>query len=457
MKSYDIIVIGSGGGSKITRPAANMGKKVAIIESGRLGGTCLNHGCIPSKMLIHPADVVEEIRGAEKFSLTVDQNISVDFKGLVSRVSQTIDGESDSIQPLYDKHDNIDFYPHHARFVADKVIEVNGEQLTAEQIFVVTGAKASIPPIPGLEGTPYLTYKEALRLEQKPKSMIVLGGGYIAVELGHYFANMGIDVTFVVRSVFVRAEDKDVQDEFTAVFKQKHRVYQGVTTDKVSHDGTQFQITISSEDGPKVLAADQLFVATGVVPNTDKLGLENTAVQTSDDGYIKVDDRFETAVPGVYAFGDVIGRYLFRHSANFEGEYVFNAHVAKTNDKPVEYPPVPHAIFTNPQIAGVGKTEQELAGTDYIVGKNNYAASAMGIALLSDHGFAKVLFDKKTRKLVGAHIIGEEASNMIHMCIIAMTMGATIDDLSKMIYIHPALPEIVRNAIRKAKAEFCQL
>lgn len=456
MKKFDIIVIGSGAGSKITRPAANMGKTVAIIEKGRLGGTCLNHGCIPSKMLIHPADVATTIRHAHRFDIEVDPIKHVNFSNLVTRVNQTIDDESDSIKPLYNNHDNITLYPCHGRFISDYVIDVDGELITADQIFIVTGARAHRPDISGLEMTPYLTYKEALRMTTQPKSMIIIGGGYIAVELGHYFAALGTDVTFVVRSELIRQEDDDVRQEFHRVFSQHHTVYDRWYPTQVKHEGNQFSVQITNSKDVKTLSAEHLFIATGVVPNTDNIGLENTGVKTDSNGFIVVNDRFETDIKGVVAFGDVVGRYLFRHSANFEGEYVFNEHVKQSTHHPVDYPPIPHAIFTYPQVAGVGVTEQELKhrGVDYVVGLNRYESSAMGMALRSDYGFVKVLFDRETRQLVGAHIIGEEASNMIHMCIAFMLMKATVDTMHQMVYVHPALPEVVRNAVRKAIQQF---
>ena len=171
------------------------------------------------------------------------------------------------------------------------------------------------------------------------------------------------------------------------------------------------------------------------------------------EGYIKVDEYLQTSVPGVYSFGDCIGRYQFRHSANFEGEYLFRTVFQDPSREPIRYPPVPHAIFSSPQVAGVGKTEDELKkeGVDYVAGVNPYAKSAMGMALLSDHGFCKILIGRKSRKILGAHIVGDEASDMIHMLIAMMYKEGTLDDLLGMIYIHPALPEIVRNAARKAK------
>lgn len=456
MKNYDVIVIGSGGGSKITRPAANLGLKVAIIEKGELGGTCLNHGCIPSKMLIHPADIASHLKDADKFSLEINQNFGVRFEELIARVTKTIEKDSNSIAPAYEKHPNIDLYPYAAKFISNNVIEVNGEQLHGDKIFIAVGARASIPNIPGLNGTPYFTYKEALRNTTQPKKMIVIGGGYIAVELGYFYAAMGTDVTFLVRSGMAKAEDIDVQAEFQETFCANHDVRLGTTPTNVQHDGNEFTVEFTCpKEGTVTMKADSLFVATGVSSNADTLSLENTDIKVNSNGWIEVDEHLQTGAENVYAFGDVIGKYLFRHNANFEGEYLFKNVFDEMFPEPIYYPPMPHAIFSNPQVAGVGATEQELKeqGTPYVVGLNTYRSSAMGMALLSENGFCKLMFHADTKKLLGAHIIGEEASNMIHMCIAYMNMGGTLDDMLRTIYVHPALPEIVRNAARKAMAK----
>ena len=453
MKKYDVIVIGSGGGAKITSPAAKLGLKVAAIEKDKLGGTCLNRGCIPSKMLIHPADVAEEIRNAKKFDIYNDTNFQVDFKRLITRISNTVDGDSQKIEAGYGKNPNIDFYNASARFVSNKVVEVNGEQLTADKIFIGVGTRPQIPAIDGLAGTPFMTSTEALRNTTLPKRVIVLGGGYIAVELGHAYGALGSEVHFLVRSKFLRQEDHQVSDEFNRVFAEKYHCHIGVTLKKVQYNNGQFRISYEMGGEVKSIIADSLLVATGIVSNADTLMLEKTDIKTTDKGFITVDDHFRTAVDGVYALGDCIGRYFFRHSVNFEGDYLFDEVFGAKRGRPIKYPPMPHAIFTSPQVAGVGMTEQECQdkSIDYVVGMNPYSSSAMGMALLSDHGFCKIIIERRSRKILGAHIIGDEASNMIHMLIAFMNKDGTLDDLLNMIYIHPALPEIVRNAARKAK------
>ncbi len=459
MKKYDILVIGSGGGSKLCVPAAQLGYTVAIVEKSKMGGTCLNRGCIPSKMTIYPATLAQMIRESKKFGIHA-QIKKIDFEKLIKRISKTVDDDEEGIRDSYKGSKNPVLYAGDAKFVSEKVIEVNGEQITADKIFIAAGARSIIPPIPGLEGTPYMTSTEALRNIKPIKDLIVVGGGYIAVELGHAYSGLGSKVHFLVRDMFIGREDKDIVEGLTQKFKELHKVYMPVETEKVEYKNKKFIVSIKYPDGKKAkVKGDGLLIATGVKPNSDQLGLDKTTIKMDQRGFIINNEFLETNVPGVYAMGDVSGRYLFRHAVNFEGEYLLNTLLKNKQRVAIAYPPMPHAIFTYPEIAGVGMTEQDLIAKNipYIVGKCPYEKVAMGQARLSDVGFVKLMFDRATRKLLGAYILGEEASTMIHQLVYAMTFNATIDDLMKMIYIHPALPETIRNALRDALKEFDKL
>ncbi|MFQ5620401.1 MAG: dihydrolipoyl dehydrogenase [Candidatus Nanoarchaeia archaeon] len=455
MKKYDIIVIGTGGGTKL-RPASELGYKVAMIEKGKLGGTCLNRGCIPSKMLIYPAHVATHTKDAKKINLNT-QFKGADFSKLISRINRDINSDSNAIEEYYKTTKKFDFYKGEAKFISDKIVEVNGKKLTAKYIFIAVGARPRIPPIPGLEGTPYMTSTEALTNKKLPKKLLVIGGGYIACEIGYAYSALGSSVEFIVRSGLLGREDSDIQKEFAKVFTKQQKVHLGHSTQKVEYKNTTFTLTLKDKKGKtKKLKGDALLVATGVIPNNDKLNLQNTKIKLNKRGFLKVNKYLETNVKGVFGLGDCVGNYMFRHSVNFEGEHLFNTLIKKKKKNPIKYPPMPHAVFSYPEIAAVGKTEDELKkeGEKYIVGMNTYKKSAQGMARKPDHGFVKLLFDKKSRKLLGAHIIGDEASNMIHQLIYAMTFNAKAEDLLNMIYIHPALPEIVRNAVRKAQRMF---
>jgi dihydrolipoamide dehydrogenase len=455
-KHYDILVIGAGGGTKLVSPPAKMGLKVAVIDKEEPGGTCLNRGCIPSKMLIHPADMAAHMDDLDKFYIK-QKGYKFNFKKLTKEVTERVSGDAAGIATAYDAHPNIDFYPGFATFKDNQTVTVNGQELTADKIFIAVGSRPSIPQIPGLEGTPYWTSREALRPPYQPKKLLVIGGGYIATELGHFYGAFDTDVEFIVRSGLVSAEDAEIREEFTRAFMSRYTVHLGMQIQSVEYERGVFFVKVIDANGKvQQLHGDALLVATGIRPNSDTLALENTDIRLTEHGYIEVDDYLQTSVSNVWALGDCIGNHFFRHSVNFEGEYLFRTLIESPNREPIDYPPMPHAIFSYPQVGGVGRTEEELIaqGRAYIVGRNRYEKSAMGMALKSEYGLVKLLFDTQTKKLLGAHIVGEEASDMIHMCIAYMNMGGTLDDMLRTIYIHPALPENVRNAARDAKKQF---
>jgi mycothione reductase len=453
MKKFDLIVIGSGGGAKVSSPAASMGLKVAVIEKDRLGGTCLNRGCIPSKMLIHPADVATEIKEAHRFDIHNNPQLNVNFAKLVERISQTVDADSNKIEASYMQHPNINLFKGSAKFVENKVIEINNEQITADKILLAVGTRPTIPDIPGLAGTPFMTSTEALRNTILPSSMIIIGGGYIGCEIGHAYGAFGTKTTFLVRSKLLRAQDAGIAAEFQKVFSHYHDVRLGALPTRVEYSNNTFSVHYTHDGKDSCVSAEALLIATGITSNVDTLDLINTDIALQTGNFIKVNEYLETSVAGVFAIGECIGKYFFRHSVNFEGEYLFDYIFGGKPRSPINYPPMPFAVFTHPQVAGVGATEEELKtkGINYVVGLNPYKNSAMGMALLSDYGFCKILVEPKSRRILGGHILGPEASDMIHMIIAYMNMNATLDDLLRTIYIHPALPEIVRNAARKAK------
>jgi len=456
MKHYDIIIIGAGGGPKL-RAATDAGKTVAIIEEAELWGTCLNRGCIPSKMLIYPSDLVTHIREDHKdLFIDLPQNPRINYEKLSEDTNANIKKDSDSIEPFYDTIENLTLYRWHASFVENKIVEVNGEYMSADTIYIATGSTPSIPPIEWLAWTPYMTSKEALSNKKLPKKMIVIWGWYIAVELWHVYGAAGTDVHFLVRSGMIKAEDKDVREAFQKDFSERYNVHFGTSPTKVEYKNNTFFVTVIDADrNTEVMESDALFIATWVKPMTEWFWLENTDIQLSGKGFIQVDDYLETDVPWVYALGDVIWGYLFRHSVNYEWEYLMKQHYSKEAKKPLVYPPVPHAIFTYPQIAWVWVTEDELIaqwkqeGVDYETSIHNYKNSAMWSAMRVKLWFVKLIADKNTWVLLWAHIIWEKASDMIHMMIVLISVKQTVHFMvDDMIFIHPALSEVVRNAAR---------
>jgi len=456
-KSYDIIVIGSGAGLNIARNASSNGFKTAFIEKGSLGGTCLNRGCIPSKMLIYPSEAADRIREASKLDISVSSEVQVDFSRLINRIKEHTSAISNEILTSVKEKENLDFYHDNARFISDSVVKVGDDELKADKIFVGTGSKPFIPDIPGLKDTDYMTSTEALTLREIPKSLIVIGAGYIAAELGYAYRACGCKVDFVVRSRFLRNEDDDISEEFQKVFSKNHNIHQGWHPVQVSKKGEMFNLECSNDNGDKkILSAESFLVAVGVVPEIEGLGLEHTGIRLDARGNIKVDECLRTDVPGIFAFGDVVGNYFFRHTANYEAKYLTSTQVLGDFEKPIDYGPVPHAVFSCPEISGVGLTEQQVldSGADYIVGTARYEDCTPGIARQSDHGLVKLIFNRKTKKLLGAHIVGDEAATMVHMFIAFMKMRGTLDDMLDTIFIHPALPEVAKEALLDARDRF---
>ena len=450
MKSYDIIIIGTGGGNKLAGSLAKLGKKIALVEKSKAGGTCLNRGCIPSKMMIHPANRMHDLKDIERINIKSDS--SIDFAKLTSRINSYTDGTSERVEAGRQKSAQIDYYKGTGRFVADKVVSVNGEELTAETIVIATGSKPLIPDIDGLAHTPFMTSNEALRAKKLPKSLIVIGGGYIATELGGAYAAFGSEVSFVLRSEFLRPLDSSLREIFIPEFSKGKTVYDHTDILSAAYAKGKFTLKIKHEGSEKEISAEELLVCAGVVPNSSDLQLENTSIQADSKGFIQVNDFLETNVPGVYAIGDVAGNFLFRHSVNFEAEYFVEANYIAESQSKIDYPPMPAAVFSNPEIGTVGLTEKEVQEQkiSYIVGKAKYSSIAMAKARGLDTGLVKLIFDTSSHKLLGAHILGEEAATMIQELVLAVTHQLTAQEIYKQVYIHPAFPEVVRNALRSA-------
>ncbi|MGD2170269.1 MAG: dihydrolipoyl dehydrogenase [Chlamydiota bacterium] len=446
-KKYDVIVVGGGAGTKLVRPVAARGLQVAVIEKEKMGGTCLNRGCIPSKMLIQAADVAYWANKAREYHIHVAIQ-DIDFPKIVEEVNVTVDEEAGNIPPQYEKNPNIHLYQAAGKFVSEKVLEVGGERITADHIFLAIGARPYIPNIEGLRDTPFMTSKEALRNTKRPKKTIIIGGGYIGSELGFYYQMLGSEVHVITKGGLLTREDIDIQEEFEKGFSEIVKVHKNSQVQKVEYNQGIFTVHYFQNKEQKRLSSDALLIATGLKPWTDQIGLENTKIATDDKGFIQVNASLKTTQENVWAFGDCIGRYFYRHTANYEGEQLFKNVIVDKKERPVIYPPVPHAIFTHPRIGSVGATEQELItkNTPYAVGINSYCDSARGMALKCSEGFVKLLFHKDSRKLIGGHCIGDEASDLVHMLVAYMKMGATLEDLLDTIYVHPTLPEIIRHA-----------
>lgn len=443
MKKFDVLVIGSGAGLEVASYASEKGLSVALVEEGPLGGTCLNRGCIHSKMLIHSADVAETIKSSEKFGIK-SKIERINFASIVKRVNQVVDTDSQNIEKSIREGGNPVLYKVRGKFIGPKQMQVGNETIEADKVFIVGGTRPSAPPIPGLENTPYLDSTKALRLEKQPEHMVVIGGGYIAAELAHFYGSLGTKITILVRrDRMLDNEDEEIADWFSSEFSKKHNILFNTEAETVSYKDNKFTIKLKGKE--EKLIADQLLVATGRVPNTDILEISATGVKTDEKGFIKVNEYLQTNVENIWAFGDIIGILPFRHTANDQvGFSIKNAFAGKK----VPFDPfaIGHAVFSSPQVGGVGKTEQELkkAGIKYKVGRAELKDTGMGGAL-QENGLAKVLVDEQNN-ILGCHIIGSQASILIHEAIVAMKGNGSAVAITNSVYIHPALPEWLQRA-----------
>ena len=448
MDRFDVIVIGSGSGLEVSSEAVERGLSVAVVEEGPFGGTCLNRGCIPTKMLIHSADIMETIKTAGQFGIHAKVE-RIDWQSIIRRVADEIDGDARAVEEGNQKAPNITVFKGRGRFVADKTLEVNGQRLTAETVLIAAGARPRVPDIRGLSDVPYVTSDEALRLPEQPERLAIVGGGYIAAELGHFFGALGTEVTLIQRGpLLVQQEDRDVSRRFTEISKRKFRVLLDTQISRVYRNTDEVAIEVSTSGNTETITSDLLLIATGRVANSDLVEVGRTGVEVDQRGFIKVDEYLETRVPGIWALGDIVGKNLLKHSANLGAAYVAHNMFNPDGKVAVNYHAVPHAIFASPQVAGVGLTEEAASelGVPYVAATYDYYDTAFGSAIEDRDGFVKVLAHRETQEILGCHIMGTDAATLVQEATNAMRMRLSTDAITQSIYVHPALPEVVQRA-----------
>ena len=449
METFDVLVVGSGSGATIADAAVRTGRRVALIERDAFGGTCLNRGCIPSKMVIYAADLVCQIKQAERLGVRARIE-EVDFGFIMERMRRSVAEDRRPLEEAVRRTEGLTYYNTTGEFVSDYTMRVGDDTVKAENVFIVSGARPMIPPIKGLEGVDYLTSVNVWDLRELPKSMIIAGGGFIAAEMAHFFSAMGVDVTIISRSPrLLRSLEPEVSDTLTQALRNRMSVQTGLEVTEVREKGGLKEVTTTDKAGlTKIFRAESLFVAAGLRSNADLLKPERTGVQLDEKGYIKVNEFYETSKPRIWAFGDAIGRAMFKHVANKEAELVWHA-FSHGHKEALNYDQIPYAIFTWPQIASVGLTEEEALrrGKSILIGLNNYADTAKGEAMGEKDGFVKVVVEEETYRVLGAHIVGPEAPTLIQEVIDAMNTGdGSINPILDTMHIHPALPEVVQNA-----------
>jgi len=454
MKEYDLIVIGSGSGMNYVNAMldADPEMKVALIDKDEPGGICLTRGCIPSKMLLYPAELVRNIEKAENFGIKASI-ADIDFKAVMDRMRSTISSDIEDIKHSYTHIPRLDFYNEAAEFVSPYTMKVGDETINSKMIFLCTGSKPAIPPVKGLDDVEYFTSDDVLRLTELPESLAIIGGGYIAAEYGHFFSAMGSKVTIIGRNARIIPEE---EPEVSTLAKKMMSEYMDILTNcevvevKNSPEGKLVIAKDRKTGEEKEVVASVILVATGRAPNTDILKPELGGVETDKHGWIKVNEHLETSQPNVWAFGDANGKYLFKHVANHESTVVYYNAALKKKAK-VDYHAVPYAVFSHPEIAGVGMTEKQ-AIEDYgedkiILGYYRFQDTAKGIAMSLTDEFVKIILDNDTQKILGAHIIGPDASVLIHEIIPVMyTEEQAAGPIMYSMDIHPSLSEVIKRA-----------
>jgi len=457
VKEYDLISVGTGSAMNIVGAMIreNPKMKTAVIDKDEPGGICLTRGCIPSKILLYPAELVRTIGKAREFGIEVDIK-KIDFERVMERMRTLIYKDINMIRQGLSRSKNIDYYPTVAEFVGPYTLKVGDETITSKMIFLCTGSKPIIPPIKGLGKVGYLTSDTVIQMNRLPESIAIVGGGYIAAEYGHFFSAMGSTVTIIGRNPqFLKQEEPEV----SALAKRELEKHMTILTNHEVREaenismGKKRLVAVNRENGEKtVTTAGEILIATGRGPNTDVLHPERGGIEADEKGWIIVDEYLETSQPNVWAFGDANGRHLFKHVANYESMVVYYNAVLKKKVK-VDYHAIPHAVFTYPEIGGVGLREKdaiEKYGIDNVlIGMYRYENTAKGEAMGEKDYFVKVISEKETRKILGAHIIGPYASVLIQEIINLMyTPEQSAKPIINGMHIHPALNEVVERAFR---------
>ena len=454
MEHFDIAIIGTGSGNSIL-DERYADKRIAICEQGVFGGTCLNVGCIPTKMFVYAADVAHTVRESARFG--VDAHIDgVRWPDVVSRVFGRIDPIAEGGENYRRSAPNVTVYASRTRFAGRSAEGFRlrtdaGAEFTAERVVIAAGSRAMVPEVIADSGVEFHTSDTIMRIPDLPEHLVIVGGGFIAAEFAHVFSALGSRVTVVIRGAAMLSHcDDTIRDRFADIATTKWDIHSNRTPAEVRREGSKIVIGLS--DGSSV-RGDALLVATGRIPNGDLLDAESVGVALEGSRVI-VDEYQRTSTPGIFALGDVSSRYQLKHVANHEARVVQHNLLQNWDDTAnmvaSDHRYVPAAIFTDPQIAAVGLTEKQAlaAGFDINVKVQDYADVAYGWAMEDTTGIAKIIAERGTGAILGAHIMGYQASTLIQPLIQAMSFGQTAYDMARGQYwIHPALPEVIENAL----------
>ncbi len=452
-RSFDAIVIGTGqSGPALASHMAGKGWQVAVLERGRFGGTCVNTGCIPTKTLVASARAAHMARRAAEFGVVLDGPVQVDMQRVQARKDEIAGASTTGVENWMRGNENITVFQGHGRFTAPRTVEVNGEALTAERIFINVGGRASVPPIPGLEAVPHLTNSSIMELDVLPPHLVILGGSYIGLEFAQMYRRFGSEVTVIeVGERLIGREDPEVSAVVREILEAEGvQVRTGAECVSVSGSAGDIRLAVNCADGgPPDVQGSHLLVATGRRPNTDDLGLEQAGVETDGRGFITVDDQLRTNVDGIWAIGDVNGRGAFTHTSYNDYEIVaanlFDDDPRRVTDRIPIY-----GLFVDPPLGRVGMTEQEVldSGRPALVGKRPMTRVGRARERSETQGFIKVLVDAETHQILGAAILGINGDEVVHQLADVMYAKAPYTVISRAVHIHPTVSELIPTVLQ---------
>ncbi len=451
---FDLIVIGGGRAANLAIAAAKQGRKAALIERETLGGTCPNRGCVPSKLLIGFAEAVRHVREADRHFIDAELR-GIDLDRAFASVNDYVGGV-DSRYAGRVAESGAELIRGEGRFVGEKTVEVNSRQLQAETIVIATGSRPATPPHADL---PVWTSDELFPLEgDPPKSLLVVGGGFIGCEMAAFFAAMGTETHLFARGGrLLGREDRDIERVFQEEFGRAVPTRCHATLADLAHGEGGFTAVFEEHGERREYRAESILFAIGRRPNAEALNLEATGLSTDERGFIPVDECLETRVEGIYAAGDVNGRYMLQHAASYEVHYL-RQRLLKGEEGPIDERLVAHAVFSHPEVASVGMTEDEAekSGLPYVAVFEDWLASARAMAMRIEYPRVKLIVCPGDYSILGCHLVGPESCTLLHQVLAVMRLKNDVRELANMIYIHPALNECLLAAAVRAVAEIRQ-
>jgi len=441
---YDAIVIGSGqGGNPLAQQLSKRGERVALIESDRLGGTCVNTGCTPTKAMVGSAQVAHYARNAARWGVRAS-DVGVDLPAILARKDAIVESSRSGWQKKIDQEERWDLYRERARFVGRNQVQAGEQVLDGGRIFIDTGARPAIPQISGIETVPYLTNVSLLELRELPEHLLVLGGGYVGLEFGQMFRRFGSEVTIVHNGErILSTEDEDVRTELQRALEEEGiRFHLNARASRAEQRHDEIVVTIDGPDGAQKLAGSHLLVATGRVPNTKDLNLDKAGVEFNEKGFIVVNERLETSAPDIWALGDVTGGPAFTHISYNDYQIVYG-NLYENKNLSTSTRIVPYAVFTDPTLGRVGLTEKaaRAQGRKLKIGTFPMSSVARAIERGETAGIMKLVVDAETDQVLGASILASEGGELVQILSTLMLAEKPYTLLKGAIYIHPTLAE----------------